>query len=101
MSTLKKLTTGIKMENKKEIRSKAAALEPIVRIGKSGLSESVVEEIKKHLKQKKIVKIKMLRAFVGTGDKKDFAKQIADKTDSTLVHRVGFVVVLAKKSKTI
>jgi len=73
------------------------AIEPIVRIGKSGLTESVVTEIKKQVAQKKLVKIKMLKAFVEGHDKKEMANQIAEKTNSVLVHNVGFIVVIAKK----
>ncbi len=97
MSTLQKPITGIKMESIKELKQKAMALEPIVRIGKSGLSETVINEIRKQVEQKKLVKVKMLRSFVGTADKKEMARQMAEKTGSILVHNVGFIVVLAKK----
>ena len=73
------------------------AIEPIVRIGKSGLSDTVVGEIKKQVQQKKLIKVKMLRSFVGTGDKKALARELAEKTGSILVHSVGLIVVLAKK----
>ena len=96
MSILKR-HKGIKMAEMKELKAKAKALEPIVRIGKSGMSESVAGEIKKHLKEKQIIKVKMLRSFVGANDKKALADEIAEKTDSLLVQRVGFVVVLARK----
>ncbi len=85
------------MEGIKELKAKAMAIEPIVRIGKSGLTEPVIGEIKKQVEQKKLVKIKMLKAFVGGNDKKELAKEIAEKTGSVLVHNVGFIVVLARK----
>lgn len=97
MSILKKRITRLKMADSKESKAKAMALEPVVRIGKSGLTDSVVNEIKKHIEKKKIIKVKMLKTFVGADDKKALAKEIADKTGSELVHRIGFVVVLAKK----
>ncbi len=84
------------MEDIKELKAKAKAIEPIVRIGKSGLTESVINEIKKQLEQKKLIKIKMLKAFISGKDKKELAKEIAEKTNSMLVHNVGFIVVLAK-----
>ena len=76
------------------------AIEPVVRIGKSGLTEPVINEIKKQLEKKKLIKIKMLKAFVSGKDKKEMAREIAEKTGSMLVHNVGFIVVVAKK-KTI
>ncbi len=85
------------MEDIAQLRKNAKALEPVVRIGKSGLSDSVISEIKKHLEQKRLIKIKMLRSFIGTSDKKAAAQQLADKTNSILVQRTGLVAVLAKK----
>jgi RNA-binding protein len=97
MNIRKRFITGVKMADAKELKAKAMGLEPAVRIGKSGLSDSVVEEIKKHIKQKGLVKVKMLRSFVGSNDKKALAEEIAEKTGSTLVGRIGFAVVLARK----
>ena len=97
MSTLKKPTTGTKMESIGDLRAKAMAMEPVVRIGKSGMTDSVVKEIKKQVQDKKLIKVKMLKSFIGGRDKKDVAKEIAEKTGSMLVHTVGFVAVLAKK----
>lgn len=85
------------MMNIKEMKARAMALEPLVRIGKSGLSDSVIGEIKKQLDKKGMVKIKMLKSFVGGKDKKQTANEIVEKTNSQLVHNVGFIVVIAKK----
>ena len=83
--------------NIKEMKSKAIALEPLVRIGKSGLSDSVIGEIKKQLDQNKMIKIKLLKSFVGGKDRKAVVKEIVDRTASQLVHSVGFIVVIARK----
>ena len=72
-------------------------MEPVLRIGKSGLTEGVIEEIKKQLKKKKLIKIKFLKSVLEDNDKKKFAKEIASKTDSELVQQVGFVIVLNKR----
>jgi RNA-binding protein len=85
------------MKDIKELKKKAIAIEPIVRIGKSGLKDTVISEIKKQLKQKNLIKVKMLKTFVGEKDKKALAEELAEKTESILVHRVGFTVTLARK----
>ena len=84
------------MKPKIQLRSKAKALEPILRIGKNGLSDSVIEEIKLLLKKKKLVKIKFLKSSLSK-NKKEFIKQIVEKTDSELIENVGNVVVLYRK----
>jgi len=82
---------------KKELVARSKLLEPVIRIGKSGLTEGIINEIKEQLKKKKLIKIKLLKAFIEDKDKKKTAKEIAAKTDSELIHQVGFVVVLYKK----
>lgn len=97
MSTRRKRITRHKMEKTSELKAKAIALEPVVRIGKSGLTDSVIGEIKKHLEKKKMIKVKMLKSFAGARDRKELAEEIAEKTGSSVIHMVGFVVVLLKK----
>ncbi|MGM5484153.1 MAG: YhbY family RNA-binding protein [Nanobdellota archaeon] len=56
-------------------------LKPSVRIGKSGISDNLIEEIKKNLKKRKVIKVKCLRyyldAFEGDSNK-DKIKDIAE-----------------------
>jgi len=66
-------------------------------LGKKGLSEEQVAEIKLQLKTRKLVKIKLLRSFSEGKDKKKVFKDLADLTKSTLVYSVGFVGVLHKR----
>ncbi len=83
--------------SKNKLKEKAKQLEPVIRIGKNGLTDSLVNEIKRQLENKKLVKIKLLRPFIQDKDKKMAAKEIAEKTGSVLIDSVGFVVVLHKR----
>ena len=82
---------------KKEFIEKAKALEPILRIGKNGLTEGMVKEIKEQLKRKKLINIKFLKAAMEGKDKKKFSAEVAEKTGGEVVYQVGFVVVLWKR----
>ena len=84
------------MLNNKKLKDKAKTLEPVIRIGKNGLTESTIKEIKKQLNKKKLIKVKLLKAFISDKNKKEVAKEIAEKTSSQLIYMVGFVVVLYK-----
>ncbi len=84
------------MPDNKKLKEKAKTLEPVIRIGKNGLTESTVKEIKKQLNKKKLIKVKFLRAFISDKNKKEVAKEIAQKTNSQLIDLVGFVIVLYK-----
>lgn len=78
----------------KELRSKAPLLKPLARIGKAGLNEGQLKELDKLLKKHKLVKVKLLKPFLEDKDKKDAAKELAEKTRSKIVQQVGFSVVI-------
>jgi len=75
-------------------RIKMKAIEATIRVGKNGITDSLIEEIKKQLKKRKIVKVKMLTSFVKIKNKKEAAKEIALKTKADIVNMTGFVFVL-------
>ena len=83
----------------RELKAQAAALDPVVRIGKSGITEGIVKELSMQLKKKKLVKIKLLKALMDEGDRKQIAKDLAQKTGAILVQQVGGMVVLYKNEE--
>jgi RNA-binding protein len=68
----------------------------VVQVGKQGLSESMIEEIKTMVKRHKIVKVKFLPS---APDRKVNAGKVADLVGAKQKQKVGFVVVLEKKPK--
>ncbi len=84
------------MKNK-ELLEKTNLLKPVLRIGKNGLTENVIKELKNQLKKKKLIKVKLLKSFIEGKDKKKIAKEIANKTNSTIIQQIGFVVVMYKE----
>lgn len=80
-----------------ELKDISKGMEPILRIGKNGLTDGVISEINSQLNKRHLVKIKMLPAFLDSEDRKIIALKIAKKTDSKLVQQVGGVIVLYKK----
>jgi len=82
------------------IKQKAKALEPGIRIGKKGATEEVIKEIISQLRDKELIKVKLLRPAVEEKKhKKAIAIELADKTKSVLIDRVGSVIVLYKPKK--
>ncbi len=81
--------------NKIQLRNKARQLQPSVRIGKFGINHQAIEEIKRQLKARKLVKVKLLKN-AEVEDIDAAAEDLAAKTDSALIDRVGRVVVLYK-----
>jgi RNA-binding protein len=78
-------------------RAKAKSLEPLVRIGKNGITENVVIEIIRLLRKREIIKIKLLHAFLEENNRKIIAEELAQKTNSIIVEQVGGIVVLMRK----
>ena len=74
-------------------RFKAAAqrLEPMLKVGKAGLSDGFVRSVDEALSQHELVKIKFAEF---KEQKKELAPQLAEKTASHLIMRVGNVMVL-------
>jgi RNA-binding protein len=86
------------MKNITELKNKAKELTPIVRIGKNGLTDGVIQEIRNQLKQKKLIKIKLLKALVEVQSRFEIADTLKIKTGAELVHVVGNVVILYRKN---
>jgi len=68
-----------------------------ITIGKSGVKESVIDEIKRQLKDREVVKIRFSKAM--SLDKKSYIDNIIKKTNSKLIDFRGNVAVLFKKKR--
>ncbi|NJD78193.1 MAG: YhbY family RNA-binding protein [Candidatus Methanoperedens sp.] len=82
--------------NKQKSRAEATGLETTLHIGKSGI-EKVVEELKKQLKIRKMVKVKLLKSAFLEGDKKELAEKLADLTGSEIIEVRGNTAVYRRK----
>ena len=89
----------------KTLRSQSKGLNPILNLGKNGLTDSAVAEVKRMLKQKRLIKIRLNAGIFepkegeGKVRAKDVAKDLAAKADALLVDSVGHVVVLGQKKR--
>jgi RNA-binding protein len=82
--------------NKQKEKAEATFLQPTIQVGKSGIMP-VVEELKKQLKIKKMVKVKFLKtAFIEAG-KKELSEKLANLTDSELIEVRGNTGVFRRK----
>ena len=58
---------------KPELRKRIHSLEPITIIGKNGLSENTIKDLKDHIKKRKLIKVKLLKSYIGEQNKKKIA----------------------------
>lgn len=78
------------------LRGLGNALEPVMQIGKEGLSENVITGVNLLLEARELVKIKVLNNF--DGDSKTVANVLAKKLSADVVQCIGNVFILYKKS---
>lgn len=76
------------------LRKQAHHLQPLVRIGKAGVSGPIIEEIKRLLKSKKLIKIRLLRSCADLYDSNQIIDSIITQTNSSLISKSGNTVVL-------
>ncbi len=86
------------MENHswKKLQNTAKSIEPTLRIGKQGITEAQIKELKKQLLARKLVKIKFLQSFLKEKDRKEAAIEIADKTGAKVIDLTGFMLSIYK-----
>jgi RNA-binding protein len=66
-----------------------------INIGKNGINENVIEEVKRQLKNNEIVKIRFSRTI--STNKDEFLEEIVSNTKSQLIDVRGNVAVLYKR----
>ena len=75
----------------RELKARAQLLKPTLKVGKDGLSPQFIAEVDQTLKHLELIKVKF-DSF--KEEKKELALQLAGRTSSHIVTRVGHVVVL-------
>lgn len=72
---------------RKHLRGLAHGLDPVVHVGGKGLTEAVVDEVDKALGIHELIKVR----FLDPDEKKEQAREIAERLDACLAGIVGHV----------
>ena len=80
-----------------DLKAKSHSLSPVIQIGKNGLSDEAINQIKSMLRKKNLIKVKFLKSYLETTDKRKAVQELAERTGALVVHKVGFIVVLYKE----
>jgi RNA-binding protein len=83
---------NIKKFTKKEVKGIGVGLKPTVHIGKEGLTDSVVAELKNQMKTSHVVKVKVLGSSVD--QKREIAEELANRSGTKLVEIRGSTILL-------
>lgn len=78
-------------------RAKANTLEPIIQIGKEGITDNLITQIDDTLDVRELIKI---RVHLETAPQtpKEFAPQLADALQAEVIQVIGGVIVLYRKA---
>ncbi|WNY25870.1 YhbY family RNA-binding protein [Methanolapillus millepedarum] len=79
------------------LKKESVNLDPLISIGKNGISDSVVDELKKQLKIKKLVKVRIHRNSDDIDDIKEAGAALAQKCNARLIDVRGRTVTLYKQ----
>ncbi|MDW5562837.1 MAG: YhbY family RNA-binding protein [Methanomassiliicoccus sp.] len=83
-------------KTKKELVKMGSEIDPTVHVGKEGLTEGIVEEVKVQLKRAKLIKVRVLPA--ADQNKDEVAEELAARTGAKVVETRGFTVLLSEAS---
>ena len=78
------------------LRKMAQTITPIFQVGKNGLSENQIEQIQNALEARELIKITLLNTI--PDEKHAIADDLANATNSEIVHLIGNKLTLYKQS---
>lgn len=83
------------------LRSKAHGLEPVLHVGKGGITPGLLNQLDRELTAKKLIKVRLrasaLPADPSRADRRALAEELAAGTHSEVVDLVGNVAVLHRR----
>lgn len=92
---MSKLTAGMKRRIKRQLSGERATIQ----IGKNRVSLELLKEIERQLKEKEMIKIKILQSALDRNGAKETASRIAEQTEAFLVEVRGHTFMLYKRRK--
>ncbi|MGZ0052835.1 ribosome assembly RNA-binding protein YhbY [Brevibacillus gelatini] len=84
-------------KQKRFLRAEAHHLTPIFQVGKGGVNENMINQIKEALEVRELIKVSILQN--NTDDKHEVAEELAAGAGAELVQLIGHTVVLYKESR--
>ncbi|MFD1412891.1 ribosome assembly RNA-binding protein YhbY [Oceanobacillus jeddahense] len=83
-------------KQKQFLRSESHHIKPIFQVGKDGVNDNMLTQIKEALEKRELIKVSILQNCAE--DKNDVAEQISSGTESEVVQVIGSTIILYKES---
>lgn len=78
-------------------RAKANSLEPIIQLGKEGISDNLITQIDDTLDARELIKIRVHLETAPEGPK-EFAQQLAQRLQAEVIQVIGGIIVLYREA---
>ncbi|HEX6101127.1 MAG TPA: ribosome assembly RNA-binding protein YhbY [Thermoanaerobaculia bacterium] len=82
-------------KQKQFLKGLAHPLSPIVRIGKGGVTQSVIEETKRSLDSHELIKVRI--DVEDSSDRRAMAQQLAEAADAHIAGGIGKIAILYRE----
>lgn len=89
------MTKALTSKHRQYLKGLAHPLSPIVRVGKGGVTESVVAETKKSLHSHELIKVRV--EVDDSSERRATAEKLAEATDAQLAATIGKIAVLYRE----
>lgn len=84
-------------KQKRFLRAQANSIKPIFQVGKEGVNENMVVQIKEALEKRELIKVSILQNCAD--DKETVAEALQEGADAFVVQVIGNNIVLYKESE--
>lgn len=82
------------------LKKEAHDLEPIVRIGKEGLTDNIVKSLLDAINSRELIKVKILQNLEADKDEaRELAEKLSKKSGAELVGIIGKIMIFYKENK--
>lgn len=79
------------------LKSMANKMDPLFQIGKNGVTENFIEQLKEALETRELIKIKVLNNSMLEAD--EVARELCERAEAEFVQSIGSKVVVYKESE--
>ena len=87
----------MKGKQRAHLRGLANTMNPILQIGKDGISEAVIEQVDETIESKELIKIRVLNnCMYGT---KEAAYELAEAVDAEVIQTIGNIIVIFRQNE--
>lgn len=86
----------MKYSERKELKSQAHHLKPVIMIGKLGMTEALIKATDKALLDHELIKVKF-QDF--KDEKKQLADELAKKTNAAVIDIIGNILILYRENQ--